>query len=91
MAEITKEILAETSFYGYPAAKIAGFPYGEWTTEPPTKEGWYWFRNEWPQPFCAWVSVNNNEMQVGQVGAQWDISKITHWLGPLTEPEMPKG
>ncbi len=80
------------SFLGFPVAKIGGFPYGEWSTEPPTQSGWYWIRNGWPQSFVAWVEAyESGIVSVGHVGALWSVSDITHWLGPIPEPEKPGG
>jgi len=53
----------------------------EWKTEPPTEPGYYWI----------------NELINGEsvLSVHWftyacSDSIITHWLGPLPTPELPK-
>lgn len=62
----------------------------DWTDELPTENGWYWVkRNRWKQPFVYWYEVDNE--YVGYVGSDIHIREVELWLGPIPEPEMPKG
>jgi hypothetical protein len=68
----------------------------EWTTTPPTKEGWYW-------AFDARDSVRHVLMiEIAPDGIGYhltaytadiphDIDSYTHWLGPLPIPDLPSG
>lgn len=52
-----------------------------WETEPPTEPGWYWVKeiiNGEVARSVKWFTYSPND------------SKITHWLGPLPEPELPE-
>ena len=71
----------------------------EWTTEPPTKDGWYW----------AYCKPGNDIVEdapeivtvtfAGELGIivesaghdDWSdtFEVFTHWLGPIPEPEKP--
>lgn len=63
---------------------------GTWTTEPPTVKGQYWIRGV----VAAFLQV----AFVDDMGFVWVVGYdkpiprdgISHWLGPLPEPEMPK-
>jgi len=55
----------------------------QWTTEPPTREGWYW----------ASVDVVGIEARIivhYPYPSNENVDKITHWLGPLPIPELPR-
>ena len=74
----------------------------KWTTEPPTKPGWYWVRV--PQShasmrggiFVVSIEIFGGKQHIDWLvdGYEWDPpfeeSHITHWLGPLPVPEPPK-
>ena len=67
-----------------------------WTTEPPTKLGWYWFRFgpiDEPVMFCIFVRAG---MQGGELWVRHALPLISEkpvsdydgqWAGPLTPPE----
>jgi len=60
----------------------------QWTTEPPKKAGWYWVRRKdgkkrWTT--IAWYFSNQEDEFENR------LFITTHWLGPLPEPEAPKG
>jgi hypothetical protein len=88
--------------YGLPVAKVGGFPYGEWTTEPPEESGLYWFRaSNWksddkPVTEQSYISVINGVVSFRPLidGYEWEheyeVKDVTHWLGPLPVPEPPK-
>lgn len=70
----------------------------EWTTEPPTQEGWYWAAGEGLEiQLCnvVWniLDRDNARFQAMQAGNNdmLEFSEFTHWLGPLPVPEIPKG
>jgi hypothetical protein len=58
----------------------------EWTTEPPTVEGWYWVKRH--------SEIDLIFFQDGTVTSSvYDNARAldySHWLGPLPEPELPK-
>lgn len=71
----------------------------QWTTEPPTEEGWYWVKNKYTgahdiEPVYL-VKVTHIENQVVwsieiNGGSGEDFSYFSHWLGPLPVPEPPQ-
>lgn len=74
----------------------------QWTTEPPTQEGWYWFRASGFMQSgmfteLSYVSVMNGVVSFKPLidGYEWDheyeVEDVTHWLGPLPVPAPPKG
>jgi hypothetical protein len=79
---------------------IDGYPYGKWTTTPPTQEGWYWAMSVDDDDSPQVVIVDKNlgtekdkhPLIVGAVYVQdeWQLSLFTHWLGPLPVPAPPK-
>lgn len=61
-----------------------------WTNELPTEDGWYWVKRKgWKQPFVYWYEAGND--YAGYVGSNIYLSEVESWLGPIPEPEMPKG
>ena len=64
----------------------------EWTTEPPTQEGWYWMRvdDEDPQIVKVFYSPNRGKF-IFTDEEDHDVGCYSHWLGPLPVPELPKG
>jgi hypothetical protein len=61
----------------------------DWTTDPPTEEGWYWVQR-----------IGNDSIEIVQfwnIGGTFQttdfegVNGFTHWLGPLPVPEIPKG
>jgi hypothetical protein len=66
----------------------------QWTTTPPTEEGWYWVRNVKGKIWCeevfkkdgvmCWWSEDENTFN------SIILDYITHWLGPLPIPEPPQ-
>jgi hypothetical protein len=68
----------------------------EWTTEQPTKEGWYWafgILKDWGGEREVLLVVNvipYNAPPYVQVDLEnWSIKEFTHWMGPLTTPPLP--
>lgn len=62
----------------------------EWTTEPPTQEGWYWAHESIVNAIVI-VRVTE-DLRVRDVFVRSRaLGEYTHWLGPLPLPEMPKG
>jgi len=65
----------------------------DWTTEPPTREGWYWAKViDAENP--AWAGkVDLLMVIVLDDGPQYTLRngfEATHWLGPLLVPAPPK-
>lgn len=63
-----------------------------WATERPIKPGWYWvydgenvFMAMWDIQFEGYPGKWTNK----DTWEDFD-NKITHWIGPLPEPEPPK-
>lgn len=61
----------------------------QWTTDPPTEEGWYW----------RWTGDSGDDPDVvflkrNRVYAAWyddlKLGDIQYWLGPLPVPTLPK-
>ena len=66
----------------------------QWSTTPPTAPGWYWVKR---LRRIELVEVERFEHE-GGMGVVVNGYKLTmpevsyaHWLGPLPEPEAPKG
>jgi hypothetical protein len=72
-----------------------------WSTELPTQNGVYWvYAKHWGGDMVvetADVSIINN----GAINLSWpvggyecepdfNVKDVTHWLGPLPEPELPE-
>jgi hypothetical protein len=57
----------------------------EWTTEPPTQEGWYWVN------FKIFVVDYVLPVQYPLRDTEENMHLATHWLGPIPEPEKPSG
>lgn len=63
----------------------------EWTTTPPTQEGWYWAKRE-----NDIIMVEVADTEAG--GCAWeagldypkDFADYSAWLGPLPVPEPPQ-
>jgi hypothetical protein len=71
-----------------------------WTTETPTVEGWYWFRVKSGTSESSITELSYIEIRGGRAcfaplvnGYEFDddyeMSDITHWLGPIPAPEPP--
>ncbi len=63
-----------------------------WTTEPPTKPGWYWTMLNKPRLVKVSQEAFTSELHVTHTGneQEYPLSDYTHWLGPLLEPENPE-
>lgn len=69
--------------------------YLDWTTEPPTQEGWYWVR--WTARHRDVIIVQVLQSAEGEGLVAWvggadkpfALSYFHPWLGPLPEPEPP--
>jgi hypothetical protein len=87
--------------FGHPVKKSAvdlrPALYGNWTTNPPKQEGFYWVRfadnritvvevEKWHDGGMRFTEIGSDE--VPKVDDDWSP---THWLGPLPVPEPPKG
>jgi hypothetical protein len=66
----------------------------KWTSEPPTKPGWYWFGNDTGKA-CVQVSYMNRNggyyaVALGAVSFDVTMWKKNHedmrWAGPIPEP-----
>jgi hypothetical protein len=67
-----------------------------WTTTPPTVEGWYWVCTNKGVPHVVKVGL----FGTGQTGNLWvyetghsqayDLDVYDYWLGPIPVPEPPK-
>lgn len=61
----------------------------KWTTERPTKPGWYWWRRIVPgwdaykRPRCINVAPGPEGVYL----QQWSIAEGAEWAGPIPEPE----
>ena len=75
-------------------------PIGPWSTDAPTKDGWYWAA--FPFGDDAWIKVHvkvegdvcysvrgEEDGEEGKL-AEWRLASFTHWLGPLPVPEPPE-
>jgi len=65
----------------------------EWTTSPPTKPGWYWYRSEDEDgqfgPFCAcvWQSITGLMAQILEDrGDLIEMYDGEWWPEPIQEP-----
>jgi hypothetical protein len=62
----------------------------EWTTEPPTQEGWYWAKDKSfnDPPSVVYVSIREGIEYV--TSADWKEAKsferFRAWMGPLPVP-----
>jgi hypothetical protein len=80
---------------GNPNFYSTNIKYLDWTTEPPTQEGWYWVWSgevKFP-PQIAWVyhtKTKGYRMWIGGEYDPWDIPLEWKFLGPLPVPEVPK-
>lgn len=66
------------------------FPF-EWTTEPPTQEGWYWVVNGNKEIEIVKVYKTCDGLYAWTVTSErdFDLKDFSMWLGPLPEPEKP--
>lgn len=69
----------------------------KWTTEPPTKPGWYWAR-----PGPKWTDRETQAVQVMSIGSTrlvsapgcdgfTDLDYYDLWAGPIEAPPLPEG
>ena len=79
-------------------------PQLEWTTEPPTKKGWYWvITNDlgWGNPpECVYIGCPEYDdiLHVYGINPMHQIEPVTdyhnnytrHWYGPVEPPARPK-
>lgn len=93
-AGVREHIQVQTAFIarrrGRPTAVVATFcPFcgvklhGEtWTTEAPTKPGWYWWRSEKddPRPVQIWES-HQSGLAAGRTGPAGEITRPAHYGG----------
>ena len=59
----------------------------KWTTEKPTKPGWYWFKDH---SYKYIMYINPDIMPNGKDGydgKEWMFSWEALWAGPIEEPE----
>jgi len=80
------------TIYGFPVAKISGFPYGEWTAEPPKDEGYYWYYSSFSQEprIIKLYSIGNGEF-LDENYLLFVRDDTSRFLGPLPVPETQKG
>jgi hypothetical protein len=64
----------------------------EWTTNPPTEDGWYWcyFAGAHEPLHCLPILLDQNREPWVDSEDNWQLQRITHWLGPLPIPDPPK-
>lgn len=62
---------------------------GEWTTEKPKTQGYYWIRQKkYPEPIIAeFLPLNNSVQPYGFKGRSAD--EVTHWA-EIPEPAEPR-
>ncbi len=58
----------------------------QWTTEPPTKPGWYWARQKDKDPSPVWF----DGYEVWTVDQKKSADAFDLWCGPIHPPEVPK-
>jgi len=62
----------------------------QWTTEPPTQEGWYWGFHKNKTVYMFWVGLDDDNILMAYFnGYPVPFESHTHWLGPLPVPEPP--
>jgi hypothetical protein len=63
----------------------------EWSTDTPTKPGWYWSQMRGGRPHVVELvrDLDSSRLTVGQTGAYvTDLEPENHrWAGPLTPPQ----
>lgn len=83
--------MTEISYLSYPMSdKQNGVLYLEWSTEPPTQEGWYWAKlKKSGERRIYQIFVDNGNVYIeSDHGEQPDM--ISNWIGPLPVPELPE-
>lgn len=77
---------------GKPDFYSTGMKYFEWTTTPPTVEGWYWVKPRYLddsiEPYI--VEAKQGKAYVTGDDQPDDFDMFSHWLGPLPVPEPPQ-
>lgn len=66
-----------------------GAPTGaRWSTEKPTKEGWYWYRGTDNKPNMVYVYLGLLEMRAAALcDENWEVSSMCgEWFGPIDPP-----
>jgi len=63
----------------------------EWTTEPPTEEGWYWVKDGDTARIAEVFFASKTTLLADLTDEEMPrvLSAFTHWLGPLPVPESP--
>jgi hypothetical protein len=64
----------------------------QWTTTPPTQEGWYWaqWKDGKREIIEAFHHIGSGDPMAYRGGwDSYDESDFTHWFGPLSVPEPP--
>lgn len=68
-----------------------------WTKEPPTKEGWYWFKDDMDYPYVVQVAefaMEGNDLMVAFTETEeiYPLTKFSgaYWAGPITTPKENK-
>ena len=73
----------------------------QWTTEPPTQEGWYWIyvhHDKFPsgpnvdyvqRDRSGYLGISNGDYL--ETFEEYAAGLKAYWLGPLPIPEPPKG
>jgi hypothetical protein len=62
----------------------------EWTTDKPTKQGWYWVYRKYNLVLMADVtefSLPDLQIMIGDI--QWGFEDFTHFMGPIPQPPPP--
>ena len=65
-----------------------GGPAMIWTTEKPTKPGWYWWRGPmWGKEITRVLEVDSDDAGAFYVRREYYVNDLTgHWAGPLEPP-----
>jgi len=82
------------TIYGFPVAKISGFPYGEWTAETPKDGGYYWYyssSNQEPRIIKLYSIGDGEYLDELSDYVSFIRDDTSRFLGPLPVPETPKG
>lgn len=64
----------------------------EWKTGKPTEPGWYWARAQVGIYVFHLKKSEDGRLYFDSPGSWWNATmeeyKITHWIGPMTQPDF---
>ena len=92
MGNPTDEILTQEGADVVQSLWRAAQARGVWTTERPTKSGWYWAMED-ADPldadiYAVWVFYNDGRLQATALGVTFELSDLSHFM-TLERPEPP--